>query len=344
MVDNHLGLTIVYNGAIYNYPELREQLQQKGYRFFSHGDTEVILKAYHAWGADCVQRLNGMFAFVIHERDTGKIFLARDRLGIKPLYYTHVEGVFRFASSLPALLKAGPVDTTLDPVALNTYMSFHSIVPAPRTLLSGVKKLPPASTAWLKSDGTLEVSTYWDVTYGPHEADARMSFEDWQEATLEVLRAAVKRRLIADVPVGVLLSGGLDSSLIVGLLCEHENQSIETFSIGFETVGNEAGDEFKYSDIIVERFGTSHHKLFVDSLRSRAALAKCLSPWSATTTSAFTCCPRRWPSTSRWFKAARVLMKFLLATTGTRPCWVPPTPLPPTRELSLIVTMPITVS
>jgi len=136
MVDSELGLTIIYNGAIYNYQQLREELEEKGYRFFSSGDTEVILKAYHIWGKECVKRLNGMFAFVIWERDTGKIFLARDRLGIKPLYYQQTQKVFRFASTLPALLVNDDVDKSINPIALNYYMSFHSVIPAPHTIIS----------------------------------------------------------------------------------------------------------------------------------------------------------------------------------------------------------------
>ena len=160
LVDSQLGLMITFNGAIYNYPELREELDGKGYKFFSSGDTEVILKAYHAWGLECVERFNGMFAFAIHERDTGRVVLARDRLGIKPLYYTQSPGQLRFASTLPALVAAGDVDTSIDPVALNYYMSFHSVVPPPRTILSGVKKLPPATIAVVEADGSLQTSQY----------------------------------------------------------------------------------------------------------------------------------------------------------------------------------------
>jgi len=280
MEDPSLGLAIVYNGAIYNYPELRVELEDMGYRFFSHGDTEVILKAYHAWGKGFVQRLNGMFAFAIHERETGRLLLARDRLGIKPFYYSKVSGAFRFASSLPALLKAGDVDTGLDPVALHYYLSFHSVVPAPRTLLKGVRKLPPATLAVLEPDGTLREETYWSLHYGTKPEQANWGKEDWEEATLSVMRKAVRRRLVADVPVGVLLSGGLDSSLIVGLLAEHDHQQVDTFSIGFETVGDEKGDEFTYSDVIAERFGTRHHQLPIDSNRALPALRECIGQMS----------------------------------------------------------------
>src|SRR3954470_12353534 len=140
MMDNDLGLGVVFNGCIYNFRELRAELSANGYGFFSQGDTEVILKAYHAWGPNCVDRFKGMFAFAIWERDSGRVFIARDRLGIKPLYYTEGPGFFRFASTLPALLAAGGVDTTIDSVALPHFFSSHAAVPPPRTILKGVKK------------------------------------------------------------------------------------------------------------------------------------------------------------------------------------------------------------
>ena len=279
LVDSQLGLMITFNGAIYNYPELREELDGKGYKFFSSGDTEVILKAYHAWGLECVERFNGMFAFAIHERDTGRVVLARDRLGIKPLYYTQSPGQLRFASTLPALVAAGDVDTSIDPVALNYYMSFHSVVPPPRTILSGVKKLPPATIAVVEADGSLQTSQYWDLQFGQRPDQAGYSFDDWCDATLDVMRRAVKRRMVADVSVGVLLSGGLDSSLVVGLLCENGGD-LETFSIGFDAVAGEEGDEFKYSDVIVERYRTKHHKLFIDAARTLPALSECIGQMS----------------------------------------------------------------
>ncbi len=261
MVDNELGLVLVFNGAIYNYQELRTELQAKGYHFFSTGDTEVILKAYHAWGKDCVKRLNGMFAFVVWERDTDRVVMARDRLGIKPLYYQATQNVVRVASTLPCLLATGDVDTSIDPVALNYYMSFHAVVPAPHTILNGVRKLPPATIAELKPNGTLEMERYWHVNYVHSTADQGRSEEDWADEVQEVLTQAVKRRLVADVSVGVLLSGGLDSSLIVGLLHELGQRDLQTFSVGFETVGDEEGNEFKYSDLVAEHYGTRHHRI-----------------------------------------------------------------------------------
>jgi asparagine synthase (glutamine-hydrolysing) len=276
MVDAELGLSIVYNGAIYNYPELRAELESKGYRFFSTGDTEVLLKAYHAWGPEMVERLNGMFAFAIVERDTGKAFLARDRLGIKPLYLAEVDGALRFASSLPALLAAGGVDTSIDRVALHHYMTFHAVVPPPRTILAGVRKLPPASVLEVAADGSRKERRYWEPVFEPRRDEASLSFGEWQERVLDVLGRAVERRLVADVPVGVLLSGGLDSSLLVGLLARAGQHGLETFSIGFESVGGEKGDEFVYSDVVAKRFETKHHKLFIDSTKALPSLHRAI--------------------------------------------------------------------
>lgn len=272
MVDAQLGLTIAFNGCIYNYPELRSELEGKGYTFFSHGDTEVILKAYHAWGRECVNRFHGMFAFVIHERDTGRVVMARDRFGIKPLYLAETPHSVRFASSLPALLKAGDIDTSIDRHALHHYLSFHAVVPPPRTIINGVRKLPPATIRVIEPDGRKADTVYWAP---PYERDASMSglsSQDWRDMVLEALRTAVKRRMVADVPVGVLLSGGVDSSMIVGLLAEQGQHGLMTFSVGFEEANGEKGDEFVYSDLIAKHFDTDHHKIFVPSDRLMEAL------------------------------------------------------------------------
>ncbi|EWY41398.1 asparagine synthase [Skermanella stibiiresistens SB22] len=276
MVDPALGLTIVFNGCIYNYPELRAELEGEGYRFFSHGDTEVMLKAYHAWGPRFVERLYGMFAFAILERESGRVVLGRDRLGIKPLYLAETPGMIRFASTLPALAAAGGIDTDIDPVALHHYMSFHAVVPAPHTILKGVRKLAPATLLTVEPNGERREEVYWKADFGPQAGDERLSKEDWQDLVLATLRKAVERRLVSDVPVGVLLSGGLDSSIIVALLAEAGQTGLKTFSIGFETVGEESGDEFQYSDIIAKRFDTDHHKLFIDSGRALPELENCV--------------------------------------------------------------------
>ncbi|MEV0002373.1 N-acetylglutaminylglutamine amidotransferase [Micromonospora sp. NPDC050980] len=265
IVDAATGLTGVFNGCIYNYRELRAELQAKGHRFFSSGDSEVVVKAYAEWGLDFVDHLIGMFAVAISERDTGRLVLARDRLGIKPLYLAESPGVVRFASTLPALLAGGGVDTTIDRVALAHYLSFHSIVPPPRTILRGVAKLPPATVRVYEADGTSRERVYWDPTFGRADERAGWSERDWQDALLDSLTTAVRRRMVADVPVGVLLSGGLDSSLVVALLAgEGQGRSgLGTFSIGFDAVGGREGDEFVYSDLVAKTFGTDHHQIRV---------------------------------------------------------------------------------
>jgi asparagine synthase (glutamine-hydrolysing) len=272
MIDPELGLAICWNGCIYNYEELRDELAGDGYRFFSHSDTEVLLKAYHRWGDRFVDRLKGMFAFAIAERDSGRVLLGRDRLGIKPLYISENSARLRFASTLPALLAGGGVDTSIDPVALHHYLTFHSVVPAPRTILRGVRKVPPASLLAIEPDGRRTCTTYWSPDFSRSTERADWTEKDWEEAILESLRAAVKRRLVADVPVGCLLSGGVDSSLIVGLLAEAGQHGVSTFSIGFESVGGVTGDEFEYSDIVAREFGTDHHKIRIDSNRMLPAL------------------------------------------------------------------------
>jgi len=263
MVDPQLGLGVVFNGAIYNHAALRTELRARGYTFFSTGDTEVLLKAYHAWGGDFVRRLNGMFAFAIWERDSGRVLLGRDRLGIKPLYYAEVPGGLRIASTLPALLQAGDVDTAIDPVGLHHYLSFHAVVPPPHTIVRGVRKLPPATLMVVEPDGRRTSHSYWALDFARDPAEARLPAEAWQERVREALRTAVKRRLVADVPVGALLSGGVDSSLIVGLMAEAGVRGLRTYNVGFEDVGGEKGNEFEYADIVAKHFGTVHERIFV---------------------------------------------------------------------------------
>jgi len=282
MHDAALGLSIVFNGTIYNYPELRKQLLAKGYTFFSDGDTEVILKAYTEWGEQCVTHLHGMFAFALWDNHEQSLFVARDRLGIKPLYYSLGDDValnasakvnvsgdgksvklkkyFRFASNMQALLAAGDVDTGIDPVGLHHQFSLHAVIPAPRTILNGVKKLAPGHTLRITANGEMVSKCYWQLS-ATRPAQPR-SESDWIEAIHAALRKAVERRkVIADVPVGVLLSGGLDSSLLVGLLAEAGVHDLRTFSIGFEDIGDERGSEFEYSDQVVARFNTQHNKI-----------------------------------------------------------------------------------
>ncbi|NLV55359.1 MAG: N-acetylglutaminylglutamine amidotransferase [Acidimicrobiales bacterium] len=280
MVDSDLGLAVAFNGCIYNHRELRRDLEAVGYRFFSRSDTEVLLKGYHRWGDDVVGRLQGMFAFALVERDTGRVLLGRDRLGIKPLYTAGDRDRVRFASSLPALLAGGGVDTRIDGEALHHYLSFHSVVPPPRTILAGVAKVPPATVVALEPDGTRRERRYWEPDFTRRPDRAGWSERDWEDAVLDSLRTAVERRLVADVPVGCLLSGGVDSSLIVGLLAEAGQAGLRTFSIGFDAVGGIEGDEFRWSDLVAERFGTEHHRIRIGADRMLPALSGAIGAMS----------------------------------------------------------------
>ena len=271
MVDVTLGLVLVFNGTIYNYPELREQLGAKGYSFFSGGDSEVILKAWAEWGADCPQHLQGIFAFAIWDIGKQQLFLVRDRFGIKPLYYSITPGGVRFASTSQALLAAGDVDDAIDPVALHHHLSLHAVVPAPRTLLRGLRKLRPGHSLAFTVRGDSELQRYWQLTASPCLEE--MNEWEWIESTHEALKRAVeRRRVIADVPVGILLSGGLDSSLLVALLAEAGSSNIMTFSVGFEDQPEEKGHEFEYSDLVADLYGTRHQRFIIPNQEVLARL------------------------------------------------------------------------
>ena len=258
MLDDVLNLTLVFNGTIYNYKKLRLQLAKKGYTFFSHSDTEVILKAYHYWGEDCVKHLDGMFAFCVYDITKQNLFIARDRMGIKPLYYNLSSKSFTFASNTQALLTQN-IDESVNPIALQQQLSLHGVVPAPNTIVKGIRKVKPATTISIDSKGGWRENTYWRPL--AERSNSEISDEDYIERTHELLTLAVAKRISAtDVPIGVLLSGGLDSSLIVALLNEAGHKNIRTFSIGFEDIEDEAGSEFEYSDQVVEKFNTNHNK------------------------------------------------------------------------------------
>jgi asparagine synthase (glutamine-hydrolysing) len=271
LVDKALGLALVFNGTIYNYRELRRELAGLGYRFFSEGDSEVILKAYHAWGEDCVLRFNGMFAFAVWGEAEHSLFLARDRLGVKPLYWSRDGQRLRFASTLPALLAGGGVDTSIDAVALHHHLTLHAVVPAPRTLLTGVRKLAPGWSMSVAADGGTETKAYWRLK--AQRPALALGEAAWIARVRASLAAAVERQqTAADVPVGVLLSGGLDSSLLVGLLAELGHHELQTFSIGFGDRGSESGNEFVYSDAVAAHFRTRHHKYLIPDDEVLAAL------------------------------------------------------------------------
>ena len=280
MVDSELGLALVFNGCIYNYQELRSELEGRGYRFFSHADSEVILKAFDCWGSDCVDHLLGMFAFAAVDTDTGTVTLARDRLGIKPLYLAETPGRLRFASSVQALLRAGDIDTSIDRIALHHYFSFHAVVPAPHTMYNGIRKLPPATVRTITADGRSTERRYWTPEFQPHPDRADWDEQRWQHELMDSLRTSVRRRMVADVPVGVLLSGGIDSSLVVALLAEQGQKDLATFSIGFDSAGGESGDEYAYSDLIADTFGTNHHKIHIGTDRLLPAVPDAIAAMS----------------------------------------------------------------
>lgn len=263
MIDEPAGVALVFNGTIYNYPDLRKQLQALGHTFKSTGDTEVILRSYIEWGENCVARLQGMFAIAIWDSKKQVMLLARDRSGIKPLYFSQTEQRLLFASNTQALIHADDsIDTSIDATALHHLFTLHAVVPAPRTVVNGIRKVKPAHYLLIDKSGEVQEKRYWSLT--AKRPDKTMSEQDWITAVHDELRRAVEKRVkIADVPVGVLLSGGIDSSLLVGLLAEAGQKGLKTFSVGFEDAPEEKGNEFEYSDAVAEKFATEHHQLMV---------------------------------------------------------------------------------
>lgn len=276
MVDAETGLALVFNGTIYNYPELRAALSARGHRFFSDGDSEVILRAYAEWGEDCVLRLSGMFAFAIWDERAQRLFLARDRIGIKPLYFAQTDRFFRFASNPQALLAAGDIDTRLDATALAFQFRLHGAVPPPFTVLRGIRKLAQGTTFTLDERGRARLRRYWQLS--AQRPLAPMSEHEWLERLHHEFRQAVAKHLeIADVKVGVLLSGGLDSSLIVAAAHEAGASDLLTFSIGFEDSPEERGHEFEYSDAVAEYYGTRHHRYVIPNQEVLARLPEAVA-------------------------------------------------------------------
>jgi len=281
MVDKSLGFALVFNGTIYNYQALRRELLTQGHRFYSESDTEVILKSYAQWGQVCVTYLEGMFAFALWDNRKQQLFLVRDRLGIKPLYINQTSQRLRFASTLPALLAAGGVDTDLDPIALHHHLTLHAVVPAPRTVLQGIRKIEPGTTLTVTvRDKRCTSKRYWQLQ--ACRPEIALTKSQWIEAIYASLQTVVERHLhVADVPVGVLLSGGLDSSLLVGLLSENENvDNLLTFSIGFEDAPEERGNEFEYSDQVVAHYHTRHHRYTIPNHQVLTRLSEAIAAMS----------------------------------------------------------------
>ena len=245
---------IVFNGEIYNFMQLRPELEALGYRFTTNSDTEVILHAWQAWGSQCVQRLRGMFAFAIWDQKHRHLFLARDRLGIKPLYYALLpNGHFVFGSELKALLPHPALPRERDPMAIEDYFAY-GYIPEPRTIFSGVRKLPPGHTLLIEKGQTLlpRTNQYWDIPF----TDSGLATQDSAQSELiGRLREAIDIRLVAEVPLGAFLSGGVDSSAIVALMAGLVDQPIKTCSIGFDVP---EFDETAYALAVAERYHTDH--------------------------------------------------------------------------------------
>ena len=245
---------IVFNGEIYNFMQLRPELEALGYRFTTNSDTEVILHAWQAWGSQCVQRLRGMFAFAVWDQKRRHLFLARDRLGIKPLYYALLpNGHFVFGSELKALLPHPALPRERDPMAIEDYFAY-GYIPEPRTIFSGVRKLPPGHTLLIEKGQTLlpRTNQYWDIPF----TDSGLATQDSAQSELiGRLREAIDIRLVAEVPLGAFLSGGVDSSAIVALMAGLVDQPIKTCSIGFDVP---EFDETAYALAVAERYHTDH--------------------------------------------------------------------------------------
>lgn len=253
-------MVIIFNGVIYNYKEIRNNLVKKGHIFNSSGDTEVIIRLYIEYGNECVKYLDGVFSFAIYDIKKHNLFLARDRIGIKPLYYSLNQNRFIFSSSMSGLIRKGD-NIQINPIALQYQFTLHSVVPAPHTLINGIHKLEPGHYMNITKAGESYINKYYNVNEVGVE---NKNEEDILEHSKYLLRKAVEKRInIADVPVGILLSGGLDSSLITAIAKKYKDD-ISTYSIGFNTINEEVGNEFYYSDIVAKDFQTSHIKYNID--------------------------------------------------------------------------------
>jgi asparagine synthase (glutamine-hydrolysing) len=256
---------LVYNGEIYNHLDLRRELERAGHRFRSRTDSEVILRGYLEWGERVLDRLEGMFAFAVWDARSGRLFAARDRIGIKPLYFAEVGGELLFASEIKALLADPRVPRELEPVAAWHYLTFI-VPPAPLTMFRGIYKLPAGHLLRATPGRPPEVERWWDPPpAGPADLDPAI-YRDEKAATAELLRRlerSIERRMMSDVPFGVFLSGGVDSSTNVALMARLMDRPVDTFSVGF--TGHTAYNEFEYARQVAQRFATRHHEVVIDA-------------------------------------------------------------------------------
>lgn len=250
------SIWVVFNGEIYNYPDLTSLLEKRGHRFSSHSDTEVLVHAYEEFGDEFLQHLNGMFALALWDANRNRLLLARDRTGIKPLYYTQHDNALVFGSEIKALLKYPGVERNIDLVALNEYLSFE-YVPSPRTMFQGISKLPPGHLITAEN-GRIQVRQYWDVNLARSEGIQAKSLRDYEAELLHVLHDVVRKEMISDVPIGVLLSGGIDSSAVASMMSELSPGNVKSFSITFD---DSSFDESTYARQVANHLQTEHFEL-----------------------------------------------------------------------------------
>ena len=258
MSDKNGYIWIVFNGEIYNFRELRKDLEGKGYTFKTKSDTEVIIYSYEEYGLDCLKEFNGMFAFAIYDKRKKRLFLARDRLGIKPLYYTITDKEIIFASEIKAILKHPNVKKKVNLYGISSYLSYRYVL-GKETLFDGIYTLQPGYFL-LCEDGKIKEKQYWELPIIPQKEDKGEEY--YVRKLRELLTKSVKMRMISDVPLGAYLSGGLDSSIIVALMSDIKNEPIKTFSIGFE---EEGFNEFEYARLMVERCKTNHKEILLNA-------------------------------------------------------------------------------
>jgi asparagine synthase (glutamine-hydrolysing) len=257
---------IVYNGEIYNFHEIREELKIKGHRFKSKSDTEVIIHAYEEWEESCVQYLNGMFAFAIWDKIKERLFIARDRLGIKPLYYWAGSNEFIFASEIKSILEYSKFEKKVDHKSLCHFMTFL-YVPSPFSIFEGIKKLPPAHSLTLEKH-KVKIRKYWDLDFSSRSPDLHSKFnskseEYYKRQIMVLLQDVVEGHMISDAPLGAFLSGGVDSSAVVGLMSKLCSGPVKTFSIGYDGKGEESYNELKYARIVSNYYGTEHQEFIL---------------------------------------------------------------------------------
>lgn len=248
---------IVYNGEVYSFPQIKKELQSKGYQFNSNTDTEVVLKSYEEYGPKCLEKFNGMFAFAIWDEEKKELFLARDRIGIKPLYYYFKDGKLIFGSEIKSILEADCVKKEVNLQSMYYYLGYE-FVPAPDTMFKNIYKLRQGHYAIFKN-GDLKITKYWDLKFKPEITDE----DEAMDRIFNALETSVKRRLISDVPLGVFLSGGLDSSTVVGFVSRLYPGKVRTFSIGYK---DKTFSELPYAKIVSDFFDTEHNVLMIDPI------------------------------------------------------------------------------